>query len=124
MLREPVIDDSLRSLNRNSLSAPVPPDGFETQIVFDKSHPLNAYNLWVSTLAVLYDISSRGWDTSLGAKNYIMTISSSDITVKVSADAPIRIEFGHVVLAFYNAVNAMFQLQPGFFECNTTFRLR
>ena len=100
----------------SSLSTPVTPDGFEAQVVFDQSQPLNAFNLWKSTLAAMYKLAQQHWETQLGRNPWIMAVSDSNVRFIVAPGMP-GINLGHIAIAIYNAVNAMFRLQPGFFRC-------
>ena len=71
----------------------------------------------------MYELAARGWDNMLKAQKWVMAVSGSDVSAIVSAGEPV-VKIGYIIIALYNAVNAMFQLQPGFFKCNTDFILQ
>lgn len=52
-----------------------------------------------------------------------MAFKGSDIVALVLAEEGV-VRMGYIMIALYNAVNAMFQLQPGFFKCDTEFMLQ
>ena len=71
----------------------------------------------------MYEVAPHGWNNILATQTWVMGMSGSDVTVVVSAEDFV-VKFGYIIIALYNAVNAMFQMQPGFFECNTDFILQ
>lgn len=70
----------------------------------------------------MYELAARPWDGILNTEKWVLAFSGSDVFAIVSADEPV-VKIGYIVIALYNAINAMFQLQPGFFECSTDFIL-
>ena len=71
----------------------------------------------------MYEFAAKGWNDHLTAKAWVLAISGSNIDAIILADEPDLVKVGYIIIALYNAVNAMFQLQPGFFRCDTDFIL-
>lgn len=70
----------------------------------------------------MYELATHQWDGILNTEKWVLAFRGSDVLALVSADEPV-VKIGYIIIALYNAINAMFQLQPGFFECSTDFIL-
>lgn len=64
----------------------------------------------------------KGVGAPMESNIWVMAFTGSDVRFVVHALIP-TIKLGYIAIALYNAVNAMFSLQPGFFESNTRFVL-
>ena len=113
-----MIDIQKHSSSSLALSVPDRPAGLETPTTFLQSRPLNAFNVWKVALRGICQLALQPWTSHIQANKYILATTDSDVTIKViSLTGPVT--FGYVITALYHAVNAMFQLRPGFFTCLT-----
>ena len=97
-----------------SAPLPSPPPGFVAKTEFKLAEPLDPNGVYLATISLMFALSEQAWssEVDLTRLNWVPS-PGGRVAIVTVAEAP-GLQPGHIILAIYQCVLAMYSRRPGF----------
>lgn len=96
-----------------NVTSPTPPAGFQVQLRFNESIPLNPLGVYINAIELMYKLAQEEWNDRIHEHLY-MSVTIYNIWIFAASTTQIRIQISLLVIALQDAIIAMARLS-GFF---------